>query len=226
MALFWRQMALEYPQTPAGGGWYAVPPRLKRRYLPLIMGSVATRKDWTRLAEAARDRRNELGLTQEDVTAAGGPSTSTMRLIEGALQDGYTPVILRRLETALRWAPGSARALLTAGDPVPLPGESRLPSPPVLSGGAVFPAPAVTAAARRAPAAAPAGVRAHLYAALAAVNAPLRERVLAEAASGRPFTDLVEKAIWESPEWTPEEKAEEIAAIRARRAEFGQATGG
>ena len=32
------------------------------------------------------------------------------RLIEGALQDGFTPAILRRLEAALRWRRGSARA--------------------------------------------------------------------------------------------------------------------
>jgi transcriptional regulator with XRE-family HTH domain len=64
-------------------------------------------------------------------------------------------------------------------------------------------------------------VRAHLYAALAAVNAPLRDQVLAEAASGRPFADEIERAIWESPGWSDEEKATEIANFRARRAELG-----
>jgi transcriptional regulator with XRE-family HTH domain len=62
-------------------------------------------------------------------------------------------------------------------------------------------------------------VRAHLYAALAAVNAPLRDQVLAEAASGRPFTDELERLIWESPGWPDEEKATEIANFRARRAD-------
>jgi hypothetical protein len=180
-----------------------------------------TRKNWARLAEAARDRRSELGLTQEDARAAGGPSTATMRLIEGALQDGYTPAILRRLEVALRWTPGSVRAVLAGGDPVPLGDEARsrpVPAQPVLSA-AAFPAPAVTA--RRAPAAPVGGVRAYLYAALSAVNAPLREQVLAEAASGRGFADPVEAAIWESPDWDAVEKAEEIASYRARRAELG-----
>jgi transcriptional regulator with XRE-family HTH domain len=75
--------------------------------------------------------------------------------------------------------------------------------------------------AEQAPRPAPApdeAVRAALYAALDAVNAPLREQVLAEAKAG-PFTDPVERAIWESsPEFTPEERAREIAGYRARRA--------
>jgi hypothetical protein len=180
-----------------------------------------TRKDWARLAEAARDRRFELGLTQEDARAAGGPSTATQRLIEGALQDGYTPAILRRLEGALRWEPGSVRAVLAGGDPAPLPDETRRPVQPALSAAAAFPAPAVTARASRPapPAEAPAAVRAHLLAALYAVNAPLREQVLAEAASGRPFADPIERALWESPGWSALEKAEEIATFRAMRAE-------
>jgi hypothetical protein len=179
-------------------------------------------QDWRRLAEAARDRRNELGFTQEDARAAGGPSTATMRLIEGALQEGYTPAILRRLEGALRWAPGSVRAVLAGGDPVPLgDAPSATAAPAVLSAAAAFPAPTVTARADRPapPAEAPTAVRAHLYAALYAVNAPLREQVLAEAASGRPFADPIERALWESPGWSEMEKAEEIALFRAMRAE-------
>ena len=83
------------------------------------MGGMAA-NDWDRLAGFARERRVELGLTQEDARAAGGPSTATMRLIEGALQRSYQPATLRDLENVLRWGRGSVRKILAGGDPVPL----------------------------------------------------------------------------------------------------------
>lgn len=84
---------------------------------------MATDKDWRRLAEATRDRRVELGMTQEDIRSAGGPSTATMRLIEGALQESYQPATLRDLELALRWERGSVARLLAGGNPVPFAGD-------------------------------------------------------------------------------------------------------
>ena len=84
------------------------------------MGGMATGKDWDRLAEHVRERRTELGMTQEDVRHAGGPSTATMRLIEGSLQKAYQPSILARLERALQWRPRSVQRILDGGDPVPL----------------------------------------------------------------------------------------------------------
>jgi hypothetical protein len=92
---------------------------LPGRCLAGIMGSMATGRDWQRLADAVRERRTELGLTQEDARAAGGPSTATLRLIEGALQDSYQPSTLRELEKALRWERGSVVRILAGGDPVP-----------------------------------------------------------------------------------------------------------
>jgi hypothetical protein len=163
-------------------------------------GQVATHSDWPRLAAFVRDRRADLGLTQEDVRSAGGPATATMRLIEGGLQDRYLPAILARLEDALRWRRGSVRAVLAGGDPVPLeePRAAVAPPPPL-------PGPDEA-------------VRAAMYTALRAVNAPLREQVLAEARAGVPFADPVERVIWESAEFTEAERAEEIAGLRARRA--------
>jgi hypothetical protein len=79
---------------------------------------MAASKDWDRLAEFTRERRVELGLTQEDVRVEGGPSTATMRLIEGALQEGYQPATLRDLEKALQWEHGSVMRILNGGDPV------------------------------------------------------------------------------------------------------------
>ena len=77
-------------------------------------------KDWDRLAEFTRERRVDLGMTQEDARAAGGPSTATMRLIEGALQRNYHPATLRDLEKALRWERGSVARILAGRDPVPV----------------------------------------------------------------------------------------------------------
>lgn len=94
-------------------------------------GRMAEGKDWDRLAEFARERRVELGMTQEDVRAAGGPSTATMRLIEGALQQGYQPATLRDLEKVFRWERGSAARILAGGEPAelsvgPAPGRPAL----------------------------------------------------------------------------------------------------
>jgi hypothetical protein len=77
-------------------------------------------EDWQRLAEHVVSRRVSLGLTQQDVRAAGGPSTATMRLIEGALQTTYKDMVIGRLEKALNWGPGSVRSILAGGDPTPL----------------------------------------------------------------------------------------------------------
>jgi len=163
-------------------------------------GQVATHSDWPRLAAFVRERRTDMGLTQEDVRAAGGPSTATMRLIEGGLQGAFQPATLRDLEDALRWRRGSVRAVLSGGDPVPL-GEAAAPAPPP-------PRPAPVPGQ---------DVRAALYEALRALNAPLREQVLAEARSGA-LADPLERMIWESPEFAADERAEEIVNLRARRA--------
>ena len=96
--------------------------------LAVIMGAMATGRDWSRLAARVRERRDELGLTQEDVRAAGGPSTATMRLIEGALQEAYQLAIITRLERVLEWERGSARRILDGGEPV-LAGAPGEPAP-------------------------------------------------------------------------------------------------
>lgn len=72
---------------------------------------------WRRLARFASERRLDLGLTQEDVRARGGPSTATMRLIEGGLQDGYSERTLSKLEQVLEWQRGSVKAALEGGEP-------------------------------------------------------------------------------------------------------------
>lgn len=78
-----------------------------------------------RLGEAIRGRRHTLGLTQRDVVAAGGPALSTLRQIESAKSPGgLSHSTTFALDRALRWAPGSADAMLTGGsEPQPLDTE-------------------------------------------------------------------------------------------------------
>jgi hypothetical protein len=88
----------------------------------------AKEPDWDRLAELVRERRVELGMTQEDARSAGGPSTATMRLLEGALQRSYQPSTLRDLEKVLQWERGSVRRILAGGDPSHASAFPSLPS--------------------------------------------------------------------------------------------------
>lgn len=95
--------------------------------------------DWERLGRYVRRRRDkELDMTQLDVQNAGGPSTATMRLIEGGHQPGYSTMTIAALETAMGWAPGSAVKILQGGEPdlkpaqpepEPEPGPEPEPAP-------------------------------------------------------------------------------------------------
>jgi hypothetical protein len=146
-----------------------------------------------------RERRDDLGLTQAAVAAAGGPSSATMRLIEGALQQGYQPAILNRLEDAIRWQRGSVRTVLDGGDPVPLERAGREP--------AQSPAPAGPD---------PSDVRLHL---VEATDAALRTDadIIKAAIDAGTFTpaDAVESTVLRQP-WDTGRQAAEIANFRAR----------
>jgi transcriptional regulator with XRE-family HTH domain len=76
-----------------------------------------TAPDWRALADAVRDRRDELGLRQADVGRHGGPSTGTVRNIESAARTGYSGRTLRQIERALQWPSGHVDRVL-AGDAV------------------------------------------------------------------------------------------------------------
>ncbi len=165
---------------------------------------MATGKDWQRLAALVSERRADLGMTQEDVRAAGGPSTATMRLIEGGHQSRYQPVILGRLETALKWERGSVRRILAGGDPVAASDE---PLP-------VAPQPAPLPVADDAEAVASAGIIALLP--------PLERRVWEEIQrhpEGTPaeviFTDPLEQALWRRTLAPERQRIREIAAWRS-----------
>jgi hypothetical protein len=73
--------------------------------------------DWQRLGTYVTRRRHELGLTQPQVQAAGGPSAATVRNIESATQTSYRDGILRALERALKWPSGAVDSILAGGEP-------------------------------------------------------------------------------------------------------------
>lgn len=70
-----------------------------------------TSTGWTELARAVVKRRSQLGLTQEQITARGGPSTATLRLIESAGQESYRGRTLFALDLALGWDEGTSLAI-------------------------------------------------------------------------------------------------------------------
>ena len=81
--------------------------------------------DWRLVADAVRERRHALGLKQTDVA---GVSPASWRKLEGAKQESYKLFLLRAVERALAWPPGTIAAIAD-GAPPPTPGpdvEGRL----------------------------------------------------------------------------------------------------
>ena len=78
------------------------------------------------LAKAARQRRIELGIDQEDVKRIGGPSTAiTSKIENGSYEHSDRSRSLAKLDRALRWVPGSAEGCYLNGtSPVRLGDES------------------------------------------------------------------------------------------------------
>lgn len=66
-----------------------------------------------RLAAAVRARRTYLGLTQGEVTAAGGPTNSTLTSIENGRSARIVQKTLKKLDSSLQWPEGTALAYLT-----------------------------------------------------------------------------------------------------------------
>ncbi|CAG7637090.1 helix-turn-helix domain-containing protein [Rhodococcus opacus] len=74
-----------------------------------------------RFGRIVRERREALGMTQDDVTAAGGPSDTTQTRIERAEGSEPTSTTRNRFDHALRWEPGSATRVWNGGHAIPLP---------------------------------------------------------------------------------------------------------
>jgi transcriptional regulator with XRE-family HTH domain len=81
-----------------------------------------------RLAAAVLHRREELELTQLEVSFAGGPSNSTLTNIENGRAASLPRSTARKLDAALKWEPGGARGVWEDGtEPVPLLTEAVSP---------------------------------------------------------------------------------------------------
>ena len=88
---------------------------------------------WEVLGDAVRHRRKELGLTQADVTARGGPSVETVRAIENNRAGRLGRQSRRALERAIEWDGGSIDAVLEGGAPQLLgttTGTTEVSAPP------------------------------------------------------------------------------------------------
>ena len=82
-----------------------------------------------RLADRVEARVTELGMTWQDVRAAGGPGIRTLSDLRHGRWASFRPATLRKLDTALRWVPGTAQACLDGREPPPLNGaEPALPA--------------------------------------------------------------------------------------------------
>lgn len=67
---------------------------------------------WERLGRRVRERRLELGLSQAEVDAVGGPSVGVLSKIENGRQGYYEDRVFAALERALRWPAGSCTEIL------------------------------------------------------------------------------------------------------------------
>lgn len=81
---------------------------------------MTSESDAQRLGRLVRARRKSLRLTQADVQNAGGPSTATLRLIEGGKHTDFRDGTGSALEEALQWKLGSIDNILAGGAPIPL----------------------------------------------------------------------------------------------------------
>lgn len=83
-------------------------------------------RDWVRLGHAIEAARDAKGMTQVALAAAADVSESTVQNLEAGKERQRQPPSVKKVEAALGWAPGSADAVLTGGDPTPLakPGPS------------------------------------------------------------------------------------------------------
>ena len=84
--------------------------------------------DWERLAGAIRERRQALGMTQQQLAEAAGVTRTTIKNLEGARQPTKRPpASLPAVEHALGWTLGSARAILDGDKPTPIAGTDASP---------------------------------------------------------------------------------------------------
>lgn len=166
-------------------------------------------------------------MTQQRVTELGGPSTETLRLIEGAKQGGFSHSTLRKVDKGLGWPLGTALRFFK-GEVSPAEKEQLLDSPFVDEHGnqTIYVRGAAGAAEALGPApASPAGTAAALGVPAHAGRAALDLGGLTLSAGGGGFTpkrtggpsvaELLERAEHGDPEAvrTVQEAGREIAEI-------------
>lgn len=83
-----------------------------------------------RLAQAVHARRNELGLTRDEIKK---PSGTTIYSIELERKPQYDSSIMSALEAGLQWRPGSVERILRGEAPLPLNGSAPHEEPPPLA---------------------------------------------------------------------------------------------
>lgn len=71
---------------------------------------------WKTLGKALRARREQLGLSQHELTARGGPSAATVRYAENGQGGPYRSLTIVAFERALEWEPGSFLRILNGGE--------------------------------------------------------------------------------------------------------------
>jgi len=90
--------------------------------LPNLRHDGRMSRDWTRLPAAIRTARKRLGMTQVELAEAAGVSESTIQNLESRTHSRM-PASMPKVERALGWAAGSARAVVDGGEPIPLQEE-------------------------------------------------------------------------------------------------------
>ena len=93
-------------------------------------------RTWTELAEIVKARRDQMGLTQDDVANRANTrmdnqvlSTATIRIIEAAKRTGYRPRTLIGLARALDWPDDAVPRLLAGAAPDSLVVADTAPEP-------------------------------------------------------------------------------------------------
>lgn len=77
---------------------------------------VPRQRDWLRLGQTVRERREHLRLPQ----GAGGISAATWRKVEKAVDPPYAPRTVRAICEALQWTPDSFDSVLAGHEPTEL----------------------------------------------------------------------------------------------------------
>ena len=93
-------------------------PRSTKKTTAPPVSPIADKPEWARLAAALKARREELDLTQAEVTVRAGISHSAYTPIE-TLKSPYTPSVrtLRKIAGALEWTPQSCEQILAGKKP-------------------------------------------------------------------------------------------------------------